>query len=87
MVGEEGCFWEPAQYINANLQSCISLIIVFMFEILKHKTANHIMIMYILMFVYSAKVRTIKIGLVILCLFVFRRLSQLVWESLWWVTI
>ena len=52
-----------------------------MFEILKHKTANHIMIVYILMFVYSAKVRTIKIGLVTLCSFVFRRLSQLVWEK------
>ena len=39
------------------------------------------MIVYILMFVYSAKVRTIKIGLVTLCSFVFRRLSQLVWEK------
>ena len=81
MAGEVSCFWEPAQYINANLQSCISLIFVFLFEILKHKTANHIMIMYILMFVYSAKVRTIKIGLVTLCSFVFRRLSQQVWEK------
>ena len=83
MVGEVSCFWEPAQYINAKLQFCISLIFMFLFETLKHKTANHVMIMYILMFVYSAKVRTIKIGLVILCLFVFRRLSQLVWGKVW----
>ena len=81
MVGEVSCFWEPAQYINAKLQFCISLSFMFLFETLKHKTANHIVIMYILMFVYSAKIRTIKIGLVTLCSFVFRRLSQLVWEK------
>ena len=81
MVGEVSCFWRPAQYINTKLQFCISLIFMFLFETSKHKTANHIMIMFILMFVYSAKIRTIKIGLVTLCSFVFRRLSQLVWEK------
>ena len=81
MVGEVSCFWKPAQYINTKLQFCISLIFMFLFETSKHKTANHIMIMFILVFVYSAKIRTIKIGLVTLCSFVFRRLSQLVWEK------
>ena len=53
----------------------------FLFEILKHKATNHVMIISISMFVYSAKIRTIKIGLVTLCSLVFRRLSQLVWEK------
>ena len=81
MVGEVSCFWKPTRYINTKLQFCISLIFMFSFETLKHKTANHVMIMSILMFVYSAKIRTIKVGLVTLCSFVFRRLSQLVWEK------
>ena len=63
MVGEVSCSWEPAQYVNTRLQFCISLIFMFFVETLKHKTTNHVMIISILMFVYSAEIRTIKMVL------------------------
>ena len=63
MVGEVSSFWEPVQYVNTRLQFCISLIFMFLFETLKHKTTNHVMIISILMFVYSAEIRTIKMVL------------------------
>ena len=54
---------------------------MFLFETPQHKTANHIIVTFIIMFVYCAKIRTIKMGLVTLCSFVFRRLSQRVWKK------
>ena len=39
------------------------LIFMFLFEILKHKATNHVMIISISMFVYSAEIRTIKMVL------------------------
>ena len=86
MVGEVSCFWKPTQYINTKLQFCISLIFMFLFETLKHKTTNHVMIMSILVFVYSAKIRTIKM---VLSHCALSLIGSLNWcrKSLYWVII
>ena len=85
MVGEVSCFWEPAQYINAKLQFCISLIFMFLFETLKHETTNHVIITSVLMFVYSAEIRTIKM---LLSHCALSLIGSLNWcgESLYWGT-